>query len=132
MDTRAAATRWATTWQRAWEALDPEPIVALYGEAARLTSQPFRDVEAGREGVRGYVSGAFADETAVRAWFGEPVVDGDRAAIEWWAALLEDGEEVTLAGTSTLRFDGDGRVMEQRDTWNLAPGRREPPAGWGR
>ncbi|HET7686437.1 MAG TPA: nuclear transport factor 2 family protein [Candidatus Limnocylindria bacterium] len=132
MDTRDAATRWATTWQRAWEALDPEPVVALYADAARLTSQPFRDSEAGPEGVRDYVSGAFAEEAEVRAWFGEPIVDGDRAAVEWWAALLEAGEAVTLAGTSVLRFDVDGRVVEQRDTWNLAPGRRDPPDGWGR
>lgn len=132
MDTRDAATRWATTWQRAWEALDPEPVVALYADAARLTSQRFRDSEAGPEGVRDYVSGAFAEEAEVRAWFGEPIVDGDRAAVEWWAALLEAGEAVTLAGTSVLRFDVDGRVVEQRDTWNLAPGRRDPPDGWGR
>jgi hypothetical protein len=59
------------------------------------------------------------------------VVDGDRASIEWWAALTEDGEEVTLAGTSTLRFDDAGLVIEQRDTWNLAPTLLEPPAGWG-
>jgi hypothetical protein len=31
-----------------------------------------------------------------------------------------------------LRFDAAGLVVEQRDTWNQADGRREPPEGWGR
>jgi len=59
-------------------------------------------------------------------------VDGERASVEWCAALLEAGEEVTLAGTSVLRFDADWLVTEQRDTWNMTAGRREPPDGWGR
>ncbi|MEO8246509.1 MAG: nuclear transport factor 2 family protein [Chloroflexota bacterium] len=131
MNTRAAAARWADTWHRAWEALEVDPISALYAEDAVLTTQPFREVDRGRAGVAAYVGGAFADERAVRAWFGSPVVDGDRASVEWWAALLEDGAEVTLAGTSSLQFGSDGLVTAQRDTWNMAPGRREPPEGWG-
>lgn len=109
-----------------------EPIVALYAEDARFTSEPFRDVRDGREGVRAYVTGAFAEESDVRAWFGEPIVDGDRAAVEWWAALREPDGEVTLAGTSVLRFAAGGLVSEQRDTWNQHAGRRSPPRGWGR
>ena len=132
MDTRAAAARWADTWRRAWEALEIDPIAALYAADARLTTQPFRAVDLGRAGVTEYVTGAFAEERDVRAWFGTPVVDGDRASVEWWAALLEDGAEVTLAGTSSLQFDADGLVVAQRDTWNMAPGRHEPPDGWGR
>lgn len=131
VDAAAAARRWAEVWQRAWEALDIDAVVALYAPDATLRSQPFRELDRGRDGVRDYVAGAFAEEAAVRAWCGVPVVDGDRASIEWWAALTEDGEEVTLAGTSTLRFDAAGLVIEQRDTWNLAPTRLEPPPGWG-
>jgi hypothetical protein len=59
-----------------------------------------------------------------------PIVDADRAAIEWWAALVENGAEVTLAGVSILRFDADGLVVAQHDSWNQADGRRRPPAGW--
>jgi hypothetical protein len=129
---REAARNWATTWQRCWESQEIEPIVALYAADADFTSQPFRDVSRGRDGVRDYVTAALADESDVRAWFGEPIVDGKRAAVEWWAALREAGEEVTLAGTSVLGFDADGLVAAQRDTWNMTAGRREPPDGWGR
>jgi hypothetical protein len=58
-------------------------------------------------------------------------VAGDRAAIEWWAAVVENDVEITLAGVSVLRFDAQGLVTEQRDSWNQAEGLREPPAGWG-
>ena len=131
-DVRAAAATWAATWQRCWESLEADPIVALYAEHATFSSHPSRDAHRGRAGVRDYVEGAFADESEVRAWFGEPIIDGDRAAVSWCAALLEAGEEATLAGTSVLRFDTDGLVAEQWDAWHLIAGRREPPDGWGR
>jgi hypothetical protein len=60
--------------------------------------------------------------------FGEPVVDGRRAAVDWWAIVtLKDGSEEALAGTSLLRFDADGLVVEQRDAWGEAEGRQELP-----
>ncbi|HYN64449.1 MAG TPA: nuclear transport factor 2 family protein [Candidatus Limnocylindrales bacterium] len=130
-DSKAAARRWAEVWRSAWEAQDTDAIVALYHPDAVFSTQPFRAPYLGQAGVREYVSQAFADEDAVRAWVGRPVVDGDRATVEWWAALTENGAETTLAGTSVLRFDADGLVVEQRDTWNQADGRREPPDGWG-
>ena len=82
--------------------------------------------------MRAYVEQALAGEEQIRAWFGEPVVDGDRAAIAWWATLVEDGREISLAGTSLIRFDPDGKVVSQWDSWNQADGRVEPPPGWGR
>lgn len=65
------------------------------------------------------------------ARFDTPMVDGDRASVRWWAALREAGEEATLAGTSVLRFNPDGLVVEQWDAWHLVPGRTDPPEGWG-
>jgi SnoaL-like protein len=132
MSTAAAAQRWAETWKRAWELQDVEAIVALYHPDITFSTQPFREPHLRRAGVREYVSQAFTEEEEVRVWMGEAVVGVDRAAIEWWAALIENGLEITLAGTSVLRFDAEGLVIEQRDTWNQADGRRSPPEGWGR
>jgi hypothetical protein len=70
-------------------------------------------------------------EADVDARFGRPIVEGDRAAVEWWATLVEDGEEITLAGFSWLRFDGDGLVAEQRDYWARRDGRTSPSEPWG-
>lgn len=130
-DARSAAERWAQVWQSAWESRDTDAIVALYHPDIVFSTQPFRIAYRGLEGVRQYVAQAFAEEEDPRVRVGTPVVDGDRAAIEWWAALADDGVEITLAGTSVLRFAPDGLVIDQRDTWNQADGRRQPPDGWG-
>ena len=128
MNAMDAARRWARAWTEGWEALDPEPIIACYAPDARLSTQPFREPYRGTDGVREYVTQALREEEDPRVWMGEPIVEGDRAAISWWASLREDGADMTLAGTSVLRFDTDGRVIEQWDAWNQLPERRDPPA----
>ena len=58
--------------------------------------------------------------------------DSDRAAVDWWAVVTSrDGGVETLAGTSLLRFDREGRVLEQRDAWAAHDGRVELPR-WAR
>ena len=126
--TRAAAARWAHAWKQAWEALDPEPIVALYAPGAVFSSEPFREAYHGPAGVRAYVERVFGEEEDVRVAVSPPIVDADRASISWWASLREDRRDVTLAGTSVLRFDTDGLVVEQWDAWNALAERRDPPA----
>jgi ketosteroid isomerase-like protein len=127
-DARAAAARWGHAWKRAWEALDPEPIVALYAPDAVFSSEPFREAYRGPAGVHSYVKRVFGEEDDVRVRLSTPIAAGDRASISWWASLREDGKDVTLAGTSVLRFDAGGLVVEQWDAWNALPERRDPPA----
>jgi ketosteroid isomerase-like protein len=132
VDADAAARAWVNAWQRAWPAKDPAPLEVVYAEDAVFRSEPFREPHAGREGVLEYARWAFADQEAFGGcWFGEPIVAGDRATVEYWAVLVEKGEEVTIAGVALLWFDADGRVRAQRDYWSLSSGRREPPVGWG-
>ena len=128
-----AARQWAATWTTAWPAHDVEAIVALYAEDCVHRSTPFRPPHRGRQGVRGYVSQAFAEEQRVDdVHFGEPVVQGDRAFVEYWARFVgRDGVAATLAGGGIARFDSDGLVIDVRDYWHLEPGDRPAPADWG-
>lgn len=124
MDAAQAARRWADVWSRAWPAADVEAISALYADDAVFYSRPFRE----RQGPREYVAWAFADQKEAECRFGEPIVAGDRAAVDWWAVVVAPDDSVeTLAGTSLLRFDADGLVVEQRDAWAGEPGRRDLP-----
>jgi ketosteroid isomerase-like protein len=123
VDGEAAARAWVAGWTEGWENADPERIAALYAPDAVYRSHPFREPETS---AGDYVRRAFADEELVECRFGEPVVDGDRAAVEYWAILRADGEEETLAGISLLRFGPDAKVVEQRDYWSMEPGRRPP------
>jgi len=72
------------------------------------------------------VERVFLEEDDPHVWMGDPIVDGRRAAVSWWASLIEEGAEATLAGTSVLVFDADGLVTEQWDAWNQAGHRAEP------
>jgi ketosteroid isomerase-like protein len=122
MDAESAARRWAEVWERAWPAADVDAIDALYADGAVFYSHPFRD----RQAPRDYVTWAFSDQAEAECRFGEPVVSGDRAAVDWWAVMTtDDGAVESIAGTSLLRFDDRGLVSEQRDVWAIEPGRRD-------
>lgn len=119
---------WIAAWKRAWNSLDPDALDGVYAERCSFRTHPFREPEHPLE----YARRVLAEEGDVDARVGEPVVEGDRATVEWWATYVEAGREVTIAGCSVLRFDGDGRCAEQRDYWAETTGRRPPFAGWGR
>jgi ketosteroid isomerase-like protein len=119
MTAREAAKRWAEVWEEAWKAADVDAVAALYASDAVFYSHPFRE----RQGPREYVAWAFDDQAEAKCRFGEPVVDGDRAAVDWWAVVTsKDGSAESIAGTSLLRFDEGGSVVEQRDVWVSQPG----------
>jgi hypothetical protein len=97
-------------------------IASLYSSEAVFYSHPFRE----RLSPSEYVEWAFADQAEAECRFGEPVVSGDRAAVDWWGVIRSrDGSVETVAGTSLLRFDADGLVVEQRDAWAGMPGHHE-------
>jgi len=121
------ARRWARVWERAWRERDPEPIAALYADSCVFRTHPFREAE----DPGAYVRRELPTESEVDVRFGRPIVEGDRAAVEWWATLVESGTEITLAGLSWLRFDDEGLVLEQRDYWAQRDGRTPPPEPWG-
>jgi len=121
--------RWADAYKRAWEADEPDAAAALYRSDCVFRSAPFREPEPPID----YTRRVFPEARAEDVHFGEPVEEGDRASVEWWATLVTpDGQEQAIAGCSMLRFDDEGFVVEARDYWHMEPGRRDPPDGWGR
>jgi hypothetical protein len=84
----------------------------------------------GIAGVRRYLLENFSAESDISCRFGKPLVSGSRAAVEWWASWVENGQRLTMAGTTLLRFDDEGAVVDHRDYWNRQPGRAEPYTGW--
>jgi hypothetical protein len=124
-----AARLWAETWERAWPAKDADAIAALYADDAIYRSHPMLDPEPGA--ALGYTRRQFALEDSIECRFGRPIAAGDRAAVEWWASWVEGGRELTLAGTTVLRFDENGRVVEHVDYWVERDGRVAPFSGWG-
>ncbi len=125
-----AAERWRRTWETSWRQRDVEAITALYAPSAAYRALAFRRPDEGIDGVRRYLHENFSAESDISCRFGQPLVSGSRAAVEWWASWVEDGERLTMAGATLLRFDDEGMVVDHRDYWNQQPGRAEPYAEW--
>lgn len=114
----SAAHRWAQTWARAWPQRDVEAIAALYAETVVYRSPAFRAPDPGLAGVRKYLGENLGGEENFECAFGQPIVSGDRAAVEWWASWTEQGQELWFAGVTMLRFDNHGQVVEHRDYYD--------------
>jgi ketosteroid isomerase-like protein len=133
MDADQAVKRWVEVWAASWRAHDIDPIAALYAEDCVYRSSPFRPPHPGREGLTDYVRWAFEAEREVNeVRFGSPIVQGDRASVEYWTTILdEQNAPATLAGCCVMRFGPDGKVSEARDYWHLQEGHTSPPPDWG-
>lgn len=118
------ARAWAAAWQDGWSRHDPDVIAARYAPDARFRSEPFRDLEHGREAALAYATLSFEEERSARFSFGEPIVGPDgRAAVEYRAVITApDGSDTTIHGVSLLRLGADGLVQEHRDTWTELEG----------
>jgi ketosteroid isomerase-like protein len=127
VDAEAAARSWIDAWTRAWRTLDADALEPVYAPDAVFRSHPFREPQNPIEYARWALS---EEEGQPEVWMGAPIVSGDRAALEWWAAVIENGKAITLAGASMIRFGDDGRVVEQTDYWGQADGRTPPFEGW--
>lgn len=130
MVTTDAARRWRDTWEQAWPRGDVDAIAALYAPSATYRALAFRQPDQGIDGVRRYLRANFDAEGDVACRFAEPIAGDTRAAVEWWASWVEDGQELSMAGVTLLRFDDSGRVVDHRDHWNQDEGRSLPYAGW--
>jgi ketosteroid isomerase-like protein len=123
---------WIEGYARAWREGDAEAVVALFTEDAEYRSSPFREPpNIGSDGIRAYWTRACSAQEDVDVRMGRPFVSGDRVAVEWWATMLQEGEEITLPGCLLLRFGPDGRCASLREYWHVEPGRHEPHPGWG-
>ena len=130
MSPTTAATRWARVWHRCWTALDPRPDRrALMPTTPCCPRRRSASRTTAATASASTSPGCSARSTIPAVWVTTPIVDGDRASVSWWASLIEEGADTMLAETSVLRFDADGMVIEQWDTW-AADAQRRPPPRW--
>ncbi|CAN5752525.1 hypothetical protein BH20ACT23_BH20ACT23_19720 [soil metagenome] len=129
---RAQAQAWIDAYGEAWRAKDASGAAALFTEDGVYKSHPFREADVSREGISNYWMRATHDQRDLELHFGDPVVEGDHVAVEWWAAMTDDTGDVTLPGALILRFSDDGFCEELREYWHIEAGRHRPFEGWGR
>jgi ketosteroid isomerase-like protein len=129
---RERVDAWLEGYRRAWEEADTPAAVGLFTEDAEYRSHPLQPPHTGHDGVAAYWSGVTADQDGVRVRFGDPIVDGDRVAVEWWTTMRAAGTPISLAGCLLLAFAPDGRCQALRECWNVAERLVDPPPDWGR
>lgn len=122
---------WLDGYRAAWEHRDPDAAAALFAENAIYREQPYTEEFRGRAGVRDYWVRVTATQEDVRLRYGTPVIDGRRAAVEWWVTMRNQGADITLAGEFLLLFDDAGLCSELREYWHFSEGHLAPPDGWG-
>ncbi|MBO3745868.1 nuclear transport factor 2 family protein [Streptosporangiaceae bacterium NEAU-GS5] len=123
MSYRDFAVRFARTWEDGWRAHDVALLASLYAEECVHTSMPFREPHRGRAAILDYIRWSFEDERVVSVGFDEPLVDGERAAIEFRV----EAEGGSLAGCVFVRFTPDGLAAETRDYWHFREAAEGPP-----
>ena len=122
---------WLDAYKSAWEKRDADAAAALFTEDSSYREDPYTEPFVGRQGVHEYWTRVTATQEDIDFRYGVPVVEGDRAAVEWWVTMRNGGADVTLAGEFLLRFDDAGLCRELREYWHFAPTLQNPPAGWG-
>lgn len=128
--TRAAAVRWKHAWESNWAAGTLRNVLPLYADDAVFRTYPHREADVGHDAI-GVVFDTFESvATNVTCVFGEPLVEGAWAVVEWWASWTEDGAGMSMAGMSKVAFGADGLVIESRDYWNTAESITRPYEEW--
>jgi ketosteroid isomerase-like protein len=126
---RTQLETWVEELRRAWEQADSRRAGALFTVDAEYHSHPFQPPLVGRDAIEGYWKHATATQANIRVRMGKPLLDGDRAVVEWWAFMTETGAETTDAGALVLEFAGE-HCRRLREYWNMTEGFVEPPEGW--
>jgi hypothetical protein len=125
--TRLIVNKWIRNYTKAWLKKDAKAIAALFTEDATYHSHPFRIPNQGKKSILDYTLGALDVGQVYEVRFGKPVVEGSRAAVEYWTTMKEKVEDVTLAGCIMLRITKNGLCRELHDYWVLQTGRIAAP-----
>jgi uncharacterized protein (TIGR02246 family) len=136
---RRTVESWIERYGIAWRTKDADGVAELFTEDAVYAAHPTEEPHRGRAGIRAYWRQVTATQSDLDLRFGRPVVDGNRATVEWWAIMNaaewgppRDDAAVTLPGCLILRFTDEGLCVELREYWNADFGRSVPaPNGWG-
>jgi SnoaL-like domain len=123
----------------AWETRDAHAVVKLftpngiYQSIPGVASQTF----VGRPAIYKYWFGVTRPQSEIHGVQGEPIIQGNRAAIEIWVTFRDPqynpvGKHlITLLETNVLTFAPSGLVSKNVEYWNIITGWHAPPPGWG-
>lgn len=136
---KKTAGDWMAAYLDAWETRDADAVEKIFTPNAVYQSIPGVGSETfvGREAIHKYWFDVTREQSKIHAVQGEPIVTGNRAAIEIWVTFRDPEYEpkgnhmITLLETNILTFVKGGLVSKNVEYWNIIPGVHAPPKGWG-
>jgi SnoaL-like domain len=136
---KQAATKWMEGYLHAWETRDADAVVKLFTVNGVYQSIPGvpNQTFVGRKAIHKYWVGVTRPQSMIHGIQGQPIVSGDRAAIEIWVTFRDPvynpkGKHmITLLETNVVTFVKSGLASKNVEYWNIIPGVHSPPPGWG-
>jgi hypothetical protein len=128
---RESAVAFVDNYGRTWDSWDFSGFVDLFSDEVVYVAHPTQETVVGREALASYIRKEAAEQGEVSVRMGNPVIEGDHVAAEFWVTATNDGEAATIAGSLIAQLASDGRCANFREYWFDVEGHISAFDGWG-
>jgi hypothetical protein len=125
------AVAFVEKYGQTWESWDVDAFLDLFSEEVVYVAHPTEETVLGKEALGVYLRKEQGEQGEVRVTMGNPIVDGDRVAAEFWVTAVNQGREATIAGCLLAQLDADGRCGRFFEYWFDVEGHVAAPSGGG-
>lgn len=128
---RESAAAFVDAYGRTWESWDVSGFVDLFIDEVVYVAHATEETVVGRTALESYLRKEAAEQGEVRVRMGDPVIEGDRVAAEFWVTATSGSRAATIAGCLVARLAPDGRCAFFREYWFDVDGHTSAYEGWG-
>jgi hypothetical protein len=128
---RERAAAFVESYGRTWESWDVPGFVDLFSDDVVYVAHATQETVVGRTALATYLHKEATEQGQVNVRMGNPVIDGDHVAAEFWVTATSAGEDATIVGGFIARLGLDGRCSFFREYWFDVEGHTGPYEGWG-
>src|SRR6266550_3282690 len=101
---REDAAAFVERYGRAWERWDVSGFVDLFSDEVVYVAHATQETVVGRTALASYLRKEAAEQGEVSVRMGDPVIDGDRVAAEFWVTARSGSRSATIAGCLVARL----------------------------
>jgi len=130
-NSRESAVAFVDNYGRTWDSWDFPGFVDLFTDDVVYVAHPTQETVVGRQALASYIRKEAAEQGEVSVRMGNPVIEGDHVAAEFWVTATNDGETATIAGSLIAQLASDGRCTSFREYWFDIEGHVNAFDGWG-
>ena len=128
---RETAVAFVDGYRRTWESWDVPGFLDLFSDEVVYVAHATQETVVGRDALANYVRKEAVEQGDVSVRMGNPVVEGDRVAAEFWVTATSGSRIATIVGCLIARLAPDGRCAFFREYWFDVEGHTSAYKGWG-